>query len=257
MSKKLKIAVAGIGNLGWNLALQLHDRGYTVRQIITRKTNRRQKFAKRIDAEIDESIADLQPKIDLLFVCIPDDQLKPFIQSIKRDDVAIVHCSGFTGLIENENNPVGVFYPFQTFTKYFSVEWNDIPIFIEGSEKELRKTLRKIAEDLSQNVMEVSFEQRKMLHIAGVFGANFTNHLIYLIKGILDSQKLPLDVMKPLLDETIRKAFDHGPAGAQTGPAKRQDKKVIEQHLKQLETEKTLREFYDLFTRNIQKEYNS
>ncbi|MEZ4722344.1 MAG: DUF2520 domain-containing protein [Flavobacteriales bacterium] len=255
MSKKPNIAVAGIGNLGWNLSLKLYERGFDVCQIVTKKTNRRQKFAKRIDADLVENLSELKDKVDLLFICMPDDRITEVISDIKQKDLAIVHCSGYTEMIKHKNNPTGVFYPFQTFTKYFSVDWDGIPIFIESDDKELRKTLRKIGEEISQNVLEMTHEQRKAIHIAGVFGSNFTNHLLYIVKSILDKQKVPFEIMKPLMEETIRKAFDHGPAGAQTGPAKRGDDMVIKAHLEQLKGDKRLKEFYGMFTDSIKSDY--
>lgn len=255
MSKKPKIAIAGIGNLGWNLSLQLVKRGFEVEQIIARKNQRRTKFAKQVGAELVEKPSALKDKVELLFVCLPDDKINDFVAGVANKKVAIVHCSGSTAVLANIPNPSGVFYPFQTFTKFFSVDWAEVPVFIESSDKSLYKLLRKTAQELTVNVMEVSFEQRKAIHMAGVFGANFTNHLLYLTKTLLDQQKVPFEVMKPLLEETVRKAFDHGPAGAQTGPARRNDHKVIERHLDALSSAPELHDFYQLFTRSIIKEY--
>lgn len=257
MSKKPKIAIAGVGNLGWNLATKLVNRGFSMEQLIAEKSSRRSKFAKRIDADLIEDVADLKSKVNLLFVCLPDDEIAPFASTVPNNEVAVVHCSGSTALLSDIPNPTGVFYPFQTFTKFFSVDWDGIPIFIESKDKALYKTLRKLGQELSMNVLEVTFEQRKAIHMAGVFGANFTNHLLYLCKKLLDEQKVPIEVLKPLLEETVRKAFDHGPAGAQTGPARRNDTNVIDRHTKALESSPDLAEFYRLFTNDIIKEYNS
>jgi len=255
MSKKTRIAIAGVGNLGWNLAKRLIEKEYNVRQLIGHKNQRTVKFAKRIDADLDEDLSKLKNKLDLLFICLPDDQILPFATQIEREDLAIVHCSGSTACLDLKS-PTGVFYPFQTFTKYFPVDWNGVPIFIESANAELHGTLRKIAEDVSMNAMEVSFEQRQAIHIAGVFGANFTNHLLYMTKSLLDQHNVPFEVMKPLVEETLRKAFEHGPAGAQTGPARRNDLNVINHHLDVLKSDEVLSHFYQLFTESIQKEYS-
>jgi len=255
MSKKTRIAIAGLGNLGWNLAFRLFERGYNVRQVIAEKNQRRLKFAKRIEAELIEDPSELKPRIELLFVCVPDDKIQSFVKTVPNEELPIVHCSGSTPLLEDIPNPTGVFYPFQTFTKFFSVDWHGVPIFIESGDEALRSQLRRLGEDLSRNVNEVSFEQRRAIHIAGVFGANFTNHLLYLTKTILDKEKVPFEVMKPLMEETLRKAFDHGPAGAQTGPARRNDMKVVKKHLVLLKDNPELMKFYQLFTESIMKEY--
>ncbi|GAB4377975.1 MAG: DUF2520 domain-containing protein [Salibacteraceae bacterium] len=255
MNKKPNTVVIGLGNLGWNLCKRLNEKDYPVVQIIARKNPRRQKLAKKLGADLSEDISNLKSKAELIFVCVPDDKVAEVCSSIKAKNAAIVHCSGSVPLLELDV-PTGVLYPFQTFTKYFKVEWAGVPIFVEASEKKLLKTLNKIAEDLSHNVHQITTEQRQIVHIAGVFGANFVNFLLYLSKTILDSQKIDFNLLRPLVEETVRKAFEHGPAGAQTGPAKRNDVKVIDAHLKRLEKDKTLVKFYKVFTEQILKEYN-
>lgn len=252
---KHKIAIAGIGNLGWNLAQRLHEQDFEIKQIIAEKTNRRTKFTKKIDATLSADISDLKDKIDILFLCIPDDKILEVVSKVKNENIAIVHCSGSTPVIEGIKNPTGVLYPFQTFTKFFEVDWNGIPIFIESKNKKLKNTLMRIGEELSGNVQELKFEQRQAVHLSGVVGANFTNHLLYLTKNLLDEQKVPFEVLTPLLEETIRKAFEHGPAGAQTGPARRNDQQVIAKHIKKLENQTDLQKLYEVFSKSITEEY--
>lgn len=252
---KLKIAIAGIGNLGWNLAQRLHDMDYEVKQIIAEKNQRRSKFTKKIDATLSSDISDLKDKIDLLFLCIPDDKILEVAKRIPNENVAVVHCSGSTPLIESIKNPTGVLYPFQTFTKFFEVNWDNIPVFIESKNKKLKNHLMRIGEDLSGNVQELTYEQRRAVHLSGVVGANFTNHLLYLTKQVLDDVKVPFDVLLPLMEETVRKSFTHGPAGAQTGPARRNDKKVIANHIELLKDNKKFQDFYTKFSESITQEY--
>lgn len=252
---KHKIAIAGIGNLGWNLAQRLHDQGFEIKQIIAEKNQKRVKFTKKIDAELSEDIKDLKDKVDILFLCIPDDKIAELAAQIPNKKVAVVHCSGSTPLLENIENPTGVLYPFQTFTKFFEVEWEGIPVFVESKNKKLRNALMRIGEELSESVQEINYDQRKALHLTGVIGANFTNHLLYLAEDLLDQNKLPFEVLMPLMDETIRKAFAHGPAGAQTGPARRNDQHTIARQIKMLESNPTLQELYRLFSESLISEY--
>lgn len=252
---KQKIAIAGIGNLGWNLAQRLHDQGFEIKQIIAEKNQKRVKFTKKIDAELSADLSELKDKIDLLFLCIPDDKISGVVDKIPNKKVAIIHCSGSTPLIEGIENPTGVLYPFQTFTKFFEVDWNGVPVFIESKHKKLKNTLMRVGEELSENVHEINYEQRKALHLTGVIGANFTNHLLYMAKDLLDEHKIPFEVLTPLMEETIRKAFAHGPAGAQTGPARRKDQQVIEKHLSMLEKKPALQNIYKLFSESLISEY--
>jgi predicted short-subunit dehydrogenase-like oxidoreductase (DUF2520 family) len=248
MSKSLKIGVVGLGNVGWNLVQRLDSKGYDVKQIVAKKNDHRKKLAKTLEADLIKSVSDLDKKLDLIFLCIPDDQLQETAAKIDST-AALIHCSGSTPMLEAQLS--GVFYPFQTFTKFFAVEWKGVPVFIESNEKGLRSKLLKIANDITGNAKEVTFEQRQAIHMSGVFGANFVNHILYMAKSILDDKNIDFSVLEPLLEETVRKAFEHSPAGSQTGPSRRGDIKMISKHLELLKSNNNLSEYYRLFSDDI------
>lgn len=252
MSKPLKIAIVGMGNVGWNLVQRLDSKGFKITQIVAVKNDHRKKLAKALEADLIKSVSELDKKNDLVFLCIPDDQLVETAAKIKSN-AALIHCSGSTALLETKHS--GVFYPFQTFTKFFPAEWKGVPIFIESNDKDLRNQLLKIANDITGNAKEVSFEQRQAIHMSGVFGANFVNHILFMAKEILDDQSVDFEVLEPLLLETVRKAFEHSPAGSQTGPARRGDVKMISKHLALLKSKGNLAEYYKLFSDDISSIY--
>jgi predicted short-subunit dehydrogenase-like oxidoreductase (DUF2520 family) len=57
----------------------------------------------------------------------------------------------------------------------------------------------------------------------------------------------------PLIEETTAKAIKLGPSMAQTGPAVRGDKNIINTHLKMLSSSAGLKAIYDLMSREIEK----
>ena len=57
-------------------------------------------------------------------------------------------------------------------------------------------------------------------------------------------------MLLPLIDETAAKIHSLSPADAQTGPAMRYDRNVIEQQSAML-TEPVVRELYELISKNI------
>jgi predicted short-subunit dehydrogenase-like oxidoreductase (DUF2520 family) len=252
MTTSPEIALIGLGNLGWNLASRLHECGYNVAQVVAADTEPHQSFLKKIGAERLDSPRDLSPGVGLIFLCTPDDVLVSLANEIKHQ-ATLVHCSGSTPLFDRENT--GVFYAFQTFTKYFPVPWEGIPIFIESENESIAQQLTSIALKMSGNARQATTAQRKAIHIAGVFGANFVNHIIYQAQTVLDEAKLPFEVLEPLLIETLRKAFEHGPAGSQTGPAKRGDHQLIAKHLAYLNTRPELQQIYALMSASIEQQY--
>ena len=98
----------------------------------------------------------------------------------------------------------------------------------------------------------VNSDQRASLHLAAVFVNNFTNQLYRIAHEITESQGAEFDMLKPLILETARKVQDMSPYKAQTGPAKRNDKKTIKKHLKALDNEHH-KAIYKLLTESIKK----
>jgi predicted short-subunit dehydrogenase-like oxidoreductase (DUF2520 family) len=90
------------------------------------------------------------------------------------------------------------------------------------------------------------------LHLSAVFVNNFANQLYRIAHEISDAKNINFDILKPLIMETARKVQDMSPYMAQTGPAKRNDKKTIKRHLKQIESEEH-KAIYEFLTASIKK----
>ena len=147
---------------------------------------------------------------------------------------------------------MGCFIP---FSKQREVKFDEIPFFIEAKTAEDVALLKAIAATLSDHVYEASSEQRKSLHLAAVFICNFTNHMYALAADLLEKYQLPFNVMLPLIDETARKVHELAPRDAQTGPAVRYDKNVIENHLAMLADLPALQEIYKLMSKSIHEHH--
>mgnify|MGYP002843347533 FL=1 len=70
---------------------------------------------------------------------------------------------------------------------------------------------------------------------------------------LLSESNLDLNLLKPLIIETANKIKDSSPKDIQTGPAKRNDKAIIENHLQLLAKSKDYQDIYKLITENIIK----
>ena len=62
--------------------------------------------------------------------------------------------------------------------------------------------------------------------------------------------------MKPLIIETAKKIEKSSPTEMQTGPAKRNDKAVIKNHIELLANSKDYQDIYKIITDNIIKKNN-
>ena len=129
-----------------------------------------------------------------------------------------------------------------------------MPICIEANEGQSLILLRSLAHTLSQNVHEVNSEQRKKLHLAAVFLNNFTNYLYGIGEEICMKEGLSFDLLKPLIQETAEKIQSMSPKEAQTGPARRNDQKSMQDHLKLLDNDKHIA-LYNLMSEAIKQLY--
>ena len=240
MTGSLNIGIIGYGNVGSHLASRLAVVGYTPRVILTSNPS---KIDSKLSSQIVSEISSIEQPLDIVFTTVTDDQIATVFKALEGKASILVHCSGSTPLIE-VNVPSGVMYPLQTFTAGFKVNWDHIPFFIEATDNSTLKQLSSIAEKLGGSVIESTTDQRKRIHLAGVIGNNFTNHLLQLAGSILEEAGQGLDVIKPLIEETLKKAYNIGPTEAQTGPAKRGDIQLMECQLQMIDANPELKKLY-------------
>ena len=105
---------------------------------------------------------------------------------------------------------------------------------------------------MSEKVIKINTEQRKRLHIAAVFSCNFTNYLFSISEEILTKGNSEFNLLLPIIKQTVEKLNNNKPSAVQTGPAKRGDIKVIQNHLNSLKDKQT-REIYRLISNAIMK----
>ena len=86
--------------------------------------------------------------------------------------------------------------------------------------------------------------------MAAVFVNNFTNHLYKIGNDICKESKVPFEILQPLIKETASKIEHLSPKKAQTGPAIRNDKKTIQNHLNLLNQNQ--QKIYKTLTKSIQ-----
>ena len=115
--------------------------------------------------------------------------------------------------------------------------------------------MRCFAEKISPLVYELTFEQRKILHVAGVFASNFMNHSVFLGQKLLQGNDIPISILNPLLRQSFAKIINGDAYSAQTGPAARGDRKVVESHVEMLSSEEKLAEIYKIMSESIIKTY--
>ena len=257
---KPKVSIIGSGNIAWHLAPELDNIGYTVREVYSRNLKNAQRLIDRLyQAEQKTDLDFSESTSEIFIIAVSDDVIEQIIREIVVPaDAVLIHTSGSKSievLGYTSTTNIGVFYPLQTFSKYQKVNFKDIPICIEAENRYTWKALKEMAGQISGSVYKIDSEARQTLHIAAVFACNFTIHLLTMASEILEKSGLDFEMLKPLIVETINKSLEIGPQQALTGPARRGDLKVLDQHMKALKGHKAYTKIYKLITQNILDTY--
>jgi predicted short-subunit dehydrogenase-like oxidoreductase (DUF2520 family) len=258
--KSLNVTFIGSGNLAWHLAPALDNVDFPVREVYSRNAKHATALAERLyQAEVRKTLDFSNSHSRIFILCVSDDSIEEIAQEIVLPENAVLaHTSGsqplsVLGYAATPN--IGVVYPLQTFTKGKKVDFKEIPFFIEAENKDTDFVLTSMAKAISKKVLRISSDDRKALHVSAVFASNFTNHMLTLAQQILEEHDLDLEVMNPLIIETINKALAIGPEDAQTGPAFRGDIEILDKHLAFLKADKSIAEIYRVISQHIVDKY--
>lgn len=247
----INVVLIGAGNVAVHMAKAIHTaKGIELVQRYARSTKNQEFFETTIP--FTNSVSELK-EADLYLLAINDDEIAEFSKQLNVYGL-VVHTSGSMPLHELKcKTTKGVCYPVQTFSKNEIMDYQNIPLCLEAETENDLLLLKKFASAISQNIFEISSLQREKLHLAAVFANNFSNHMFKLANDICTEHRFSFDILKPLLMETVVKLDHMSPFEAQTGPARRNDQKVIQKHLDQLNHSE--KEIYQVITKSIIKTY--
>lgn len=246
------ISIVGSGNVAWHLARAFSASGFEIREIFGRNQENTEDLARLCGAKAKNLSGNIDSTSDVLLLCLPDQAVLECRTQMQHLSSVLIHTAGTLGMEELKHKAgYGVFYPLQTFTKGFDLQWNKIPILIEASDPKVLGMLELMGRALSERVESCSSERRRHLHLAAVWACNYSNHMMEIASGILKEQGDTLVLMDELIRETTRKVLNIGPEKAQTGPAIRRDNKVIQAHLALLKDE-SLKSLYQMLVSSIQ-----
>ena len=249
----MQIVLIGSGNVAFHLAKAFTEAQIPISQIFGRNTTELQKISEQFSIPFStETLADA----DLYIISVSDSSIAEVSALIKNKNVLVAHTSGSVSREAlNGNYRKSVFYPLQTFSKSKNLDYSKIPFFIDAENENDEEILKNLASKISKNVMLANDEKRKYIHLTAVFACNFVNHLFARAKEISDSQGIPFDYFLPLIDETTQKIHELEPKLAQTGPAIRNDEKVLKLHESLLTDEEKLK-IYKTLNESIKKMYH-
>lgn len=256
MAAQVFLSFIGSGNLAWHLAPALDNAGFVVKEVYSPNPQHAEALTGRLyQAEVKATLDFSTSTSSIFIVAVRDEAIAQVAREIiLPDDAILIHTSGSIPITELQyaaTPHVGVLYPLQTFSKERKVDFSTIPLFVETLTDEAATVVLALAKGLSKQVRKITSEERKALHVAAVFASNFTNHMLTLAQQVMQQNSLDYNLLKPLITEMVTKSMAIGPQLAQTGPARRGDLEILDNHLQFLSEDERLAEIYRIISQHI------
>ncbi len=247
----------GAGSVATHFAVALVRAGMQPCQVYSRTERSANALAEKIHAQPITHLNDLTDDAHLYIVALTDNviaQLLPDICSQRRHRL-FCHTAGSVDMdvFRPYADHYGIIYPLQTLSLQHHIDMRRVPLFVEACDDDTLRQLTDIARAMvPASVTEASSLQRRKLHLAAVFAANFVNHCYDVAHHLLSDEGFDFDVLRPLIEETAEKINTLTPQEAQTGPARRHDTNTINAHLHMLMAQPQLHKLYQTLTESIQ-----
>ncbi len=253
----MKIALIGAGNVATHIAEALHKSEVEIVQVYSRNIANAASIAQKTGTSPFDDISQIDESVDVLIFSVKDDAIPGLLKQIGHKDKLMLHTAGSVAMdvFKGYSTTYGVLYPLQTFSKNKTVDFTEIPLFIEANNEKALRMTENLARKLSSKIYPIDSEQRKKIHLAAVFACNFTNYLYDVSAEIVAESKLPFDVLKALIKETADKIDSLSPYEAQTGPALRGDKQTMNKHIELLKDQPEWQEIYRVLSDGIFKRH--
>lgn len=237
----MQIDIIGQGNVGYHL-VKAFERKADVVSVNSRSLNQ------------------IRTDSDLYIVSVSDDAIFEVISkmsSLVAKESIVAHTSGSTSIsVLDRYKHFGVFYPLQTFSKKSHPDYKEIPIFLEANDELSHEIIQQAAELFNNKSRWIDSDTRKKLHISSILACNFVNHLWVLADDFMNKNGLEFNDLTPLIQESVKKLNQLSPYDAQTGPAVRNDQKIIDNHLKELSEFQNLQHLYKELSESIKFHHN-
>ena len=249
----MNITIIGSGNVGSALALSLSKSGHRIMEIGGRNKKTVAALAKKVKASTVTDLKKISP-VDLIIICVNDQQLVDVAATIPFTTIPVVHTSGATSInVLKRFKICGVLYPVNTITKDHT-SFAGTPFCIDSNSTKLTSSLKLVVKDLQGKASIITDRQRFIIHLAAVFANNFSNALFQSAYDLLKKEKLSFSLLQPLIETTVANIKTNNPVTVQTGPALRGDTVTMKKHLQLLEKDAELKKVYQLLSALILKQ---
>jgi predicted short-subunit dehydrogenase-like oxidoreductase (DUF2520 family) len=238
-------SLIGAGSLGGHLVNALLKKNYTL-EYVYKKT----KYPDpRLEAAIETDLGLIVEKSDFIVIAAQESAIRRAAEitaaaSDPRGKIffhtANALHSGELVSLKEKGALTASFSPLQTFIKKQNDDenlFNGVYFLAEGDEPAI-KLAKQIAADLGAHVLVVEKEDKPYIHIAAVSASNFLIAILELAgRQLKKTGKGSIDVLLPLVRQTLKNVETNGLEASLTGPLKRGETAVVQKHLQLLDSD--------------------
>lgn len=251
----MKVVIIGTGNVATILGRLLYSKGFQITTIVGRDYEQTKKLAHLLSADFELKLQNLKDEADCYMIAVSDSAIPIVAKQLNNfTNKLVFHTAGSVSMntIGIVSSNIGVLWPIQSLRKEVS-QIPEIPCVIDANNEDAYQQLLVFGRAISNtNISRAMDIERKKIHLAAVITSNFSNHLFTLVDNYCKVEKIPFDLLYPIIYETFNRMKTQNPATLQTGPAIRKDWETILEHERLLEKFPQILPLYHHFTRSIQ-----
>ena len=240
-------SLIGAGKVGTTLGKALSGAGYTIKSLSCVTLSEAEE-SRRIIGRGKPSINNIHTAQngEILFITVPDDRITNIVRELDSSDIfwqekTVFHCSGLLPSevlkpLRTKGASTASFHPIQSFSFKHAAPsiFHNTYFSLEG-EKQAVTTGRKIIRDLGGHSIQVQPDDKPIFHAAFSITSNFfvvlLDSAVALLKSLDLCEEKAVQILRPLLDGTLRNVEESSIRSALTGPIIRGDGQTIKAHL--------------------------
>lgn len=235
--------IIGCGKTGKALGrLFASQRLFSIRDIVTTSQESAEMAVSFVGAgDVCRTISELR-QADFLMIATPDSEIISVVRHLLSRDVVVngavvFHCSGalsselLTGLRDRGASIASV-HPVKSFSDPIHAvsSFNGTHCGIEGDERAVAE-LSLVFESIGARVFRVKSDSKQLYHAASVFACNYLTALLECAVQCAEQAGIErgqaIEIITPLVRETVEAALTRGVDSALTGPISRGDAEIV------------------------------
>ncbi|NCX95640.1 MAG: DUF2520 domain-containing protein [Chitinophagia bacterium] len=257
MQAQYEYIFIGSGNIAWYLGSFLPKDRFICKGIYGKSKANAMQLATEVGianyGHIDE-IPLNTPANYLFFLAVTDSAIAEVAKLPALQGKTLIHTSGTTAIdvLSGATANYGVIWCIYSIKKGKILPDTTIPIAYQGSNERVENLLKIVCAVLTTQYIATTYSQRSAMHLMAVFANNFINHIFAINEKIAEGHHVSLELLQPIIRQTLNNRPDEPAHTLQTGPAIRHDDKTIAKHLEMLNDMPYIKDLYQAITLSIQ-----